>query len=602
MSGCMVILPMWPTEASYASPVLTQSTAGTASLTRYKRTNRSSDDKELRSADGFEEEDLRAGGPNLCEPPCFSIHLAPHHALYDTLAIQQEHRHGIQALAGQNDITISDISFVGRKSRCDPTDTPPILTALLTVHRQNPTNRGWAQFARKVWNYLNAYKLGDISVEIVDQRFNKSPYIFPCKETDAIYPIWEAVCGRILAKTDLNGIHSVGCHRIGNAQEPDSCMPNILVAVSAKCHRNWNQVREAILSILMEFHLHTVGVIIRKDVSLLGSGVLSAKALQSRECTPEVGFGCSLGPHGSQDDQGTLGGVIELKNPDSGQWVGFVILDWKRNGVRVGDKNATRLLPVDSPSQRDVQGGIDNLSELISEIRRNPTYERVERAIEQDEYVIGPDKGLWKAYGNQIRVLDRERGLMQAYLNNNQHMLGSVFAGSGFREERALSVVPNINRLPTVRDWALVKPTKGRSFGSNDFIKCSQLQGVERMDFLPHGESLRAENTLCQMGRKTGETQGKYNGLKTARIAREYIGGSWVEKATFEHTVVSNNRKDVFEMGGDSGAFVYTITGHVVGMCLGGPLHGEVGYFSHIHDILDDIQKVTGVKEIRLKR
>lgn len=121
------------------------------------------------------------------------------------------------------------------------------------------------------------------------------------------------------------------------------------------------------------------------------------------------------------------------------------------------------------------------------------------------------------------------------------------------------------------------------------------------MEFLRRGRNLDSAWILHKMGRRTGETIGRYNGLAEAMISRRYVDGKLVVKATLEHTVISNDRKDIFELSGDSGAFVYTTTGQVVGMCFGGPEHAKFGYFTHIHDIIDDIEKVTGAKDIRLK-
>lgn len=125
---------------------------------------------------------------------------------------------------------------------------------------------------------------------------------------------------------------------------------------------------------------------------------------------------------------------------------------------------------------------------------------------------------------------------------------------------------------------------------------------VDQMEFLPRGTNVDSSWILLKTGRQTGQTIGKYNGLAEARIARTYVDGKLVVKITLEHAVVSNDRKDTFGLSGDSGAFVYSITGTVVGMCFGGPDHGRVGYFTHIHDILDDIERVTGIKDIRLKQ
>lgn len=122
------------------------------------------------------------------------------------------------------------------------------------------------------------------------------------------------------------------------------------------------------------------------------------------------------------------------------------------------------------------------------------------------------------------------------------------------------------------------------------------------MELLARGRNLDSSWILHKFGRQTGDTIGRYNGLADARIARTYVDGKWVDRITWEHAVVSNDSKEVFALRGDCGALLYTMTGEVVGMCCGGPKHGNVGYFSHIHDILDDIEKITGVKDIRLKQ
>ena len=321
MSNPEILYPS-STEASYASPVLSPTTAG--ELVRHKRSNRSSVNKVY--ANGFEEEDLRAGGPNLCEAPCYSVAVPKTHRFYHELCLKDDHSNAIRALANQRYISLSDISFVGRKSRGVPSDdVKPVLTALLTTRRHNPTHRGWADLARTIWDYLKGCGIDEITVEIVDQRFNRNPYLFPCKREDDIYPIWGNVCGEILARIDLTDVLSVGCHRVGNAEVLDSCVPNILVAVSSRSKRNWNAVRDEIVSILMEAQVHTVGVIIQRAVSLVHAGDLVTQSLLPDGCTSEATVGSSVGPHGSPQDQGTLGGFIELKSPSTGEWVEFAL-------------------------------------------------------------------------------------------------------------------------------------------------------------------------------------------------------------------------------------------------------------------------------------
>ncbi|BCS27837.1 uncharacterized protein APUU_60885A [Aspergillus puulaauensis] len=138
MSSTEILNPS-PTEASYASPVLSLTTAGDP--VRHKRTNGSSVNRVC--SGGFEEEDLRAGGPNLCEAPCCSGEIPKASRFYNELCVKDDHSNAIRALADQSHIAVSDISFVERHSLCVPSDeVVPVLTALLTTRRHNPTHRG----------------------------------------------------------------------------------------------------------------------------------------------------------------------------------------------------------------------------------------------------------------------------------------------------------------------------------------------------------------------------------------------------------------------------------------------------------------------------
>ncbi|KAI9374600.1 hypothetical protein BJX61DRAFT_532242 [Aspergillus egyptiacus] len=541
--------------------------------------------------DGFEEEDLRAGGPNLCEAPCYSVPIPSDHRFYHALWIQGCYKPEIEEISRRHRVSTSDISYVGRRSRHD-LNSEPVLTALLTTSRNNPTQHGWAQLAKDVWKLLRDSGIRPITVEVVDQRFNQAPYIFPCRETDEIYPVWEQVCKSILANINLRGIISIGCHRIGNASYQESCIPTVLVTVSRSCTRQWKPVREGILDVLTSYRLHMVAVFIRKDIGSLSSGVIETREIGSDECTATAREGMSISPHGLNRSQGTLGGCIELYNSRREEWVEFgltcthcvlpseeeeTLADWTKMGVRIGDVNAPRLLRVDCPSQRDIEDGIRVARETIMDIKEDPIFSKVDHAERIGDYTLKP--------------FEQSEAHMSRYLESGNNVLGVVFAVSGLVERPARTASPNDGSLPTIRDWALVQPRAGRVLGSNEFSKHSKLE-LDKMEFLPVGERIRPGQLLYKWGRKTGATKGRYNGLRTAYISEEIVAGKVIKKPTLEHTVVSISRHDVFELEGDSGAFVYSNRGHVVGMCFGGFKDGYA----------DDITRVTGVKDIRLKQ
>ncbi|RDW93005.1 uncharacterized protein DSM5745_00327 [Aspergillus mulundensis] len=619
-----ILLPIWPTEVSYASPTLTSAPTTPDDLpnsTRHRRTNRSSSMHGCNTdTDSFEEEDLCAGGPSLCLPPCYNVYLPPSHPLHTKLYCSTTYQDIITELGRENGVVISDVSFVQRKSLYSTdSDSPSPLTGLLTVHRDDPKERGWADFARKIWRSLKGcpeldlgLDRGRISVEIVDERFDwEYPSVFPCQATDDILPMWEDVCARSLDKiNDLSGIKAIGCHRIGNEPKAESCSPHILVSVSWECNRNWDDVRDTIIDVLTWFGLQSVGVIIRKDLPVPGHGRLepTAGTLQVEGCTSTARIGDSIGLHGSSDYcYGTLGGFLELKDPRSGQWSEHGITCFhcvvpsrvdskssqsKRRCLSPGQSNDgdSWRLEVDSPTSRDVQQGINELSKQIAQLKAHSYDPNLESGSDADFRIC-------EALSRQIRTLGKMRAEMTDYFENRQNLLGTVFAAPEFRHN-----VPARNGLGTAMDWALIQPSLGRACGEKDFISRSKILGDECLDFIPRHRNIDRGTRLDKIGRATGETWGLYNGLRTARITRCQNDDDRVETVTMEHTVVYNREgRERSYAKGDDGALVFSYQGLVVGMLVGGESNGDIAYFSHIQEILHGIKEVTGVEAVRLK-
>lgn len=68
---------------------------------------------------------------------------------------------------------------------------------------------------------------------------------------------------------------------------------------------------------------------------------------------------------------------------------------------------------------------------------------------------------------------------------------------------------------------------------------------------------------------------------------------------TWESTVVGSRGKS-FSEPGDSGSFVFTQEGVVIGMVFGGSAECSVTYVTPIQAILDDIKAVTGALDARI--
>lgn len=106
---------------------------------------------------------------------------------------------------------------------------------------------------------------------------------------------------------------------------------------------------------------------------------------------------------------------------------------------------------------------------------------------------------------------------------------------------------------------------------------------------------------VFKSGRSTSITQAKFHGLKSVLITREPIPmyGTFRLVTTWEYAFASIS-EGPFAEPGDSGTFVSTRLGGVVGLLWGGAERNDIGYVTPIEAVFDDIKKVTGAVEVRI--
>ncbi|KAL5342149.1 hypothetical protein BJX70DRAFT_386274 [Aspergillus crustosus] len=594
-----LIAPPLPTEISYASPrtqpQATSIFAPSPPSVRSRRSGGSSSDQTpVPAADGFLESDLRAGGPQLCESPCETIYkLPPGLKNYHLLTGPESYQLLVQLgdICRQDSLSHSRIIFCGRRSMYEPT-RDPIVTLLVVASRGDSAQPSWITLSRKLFHYLHDRGLKGVSVEIVDPKSEQRPMIHGCLPNDSIFPIWRQVAMAIFNHIDQTGVFTIGCFRIGNSNERLRCAPTILLGVDRNVKRDWKQVREAVVGVLDAHGLNTVAVIIRKDNQVTRGGSLDSgdKGATPEDCRHDPKLGTSICPGGMKDGQGTLGGWVEVKNPKSGDWIPFaltsshccfpaddglsaadleVIQKWKRHGVRPNDADSARLLPVDSPSYRDIKRGLDNLAHRIGKEESEKVYREVEELKANDEFVMPLLERRWKVTVTAIAQLQGERHIIKQFFHESTHRLGSVFAASGFREVQSTD---DPNKL-SVRDWALIPPTR-------DPAGLTQLAGFDTA--LP-----TIDQDLFKIGRATGYTEAKYGNLCTCKITTRIVNGKEVHIPTWEHVMLWLGQLAIQD--GDSGSLVFSHDG------------ADVGYFTATRDLLADIKHITGVKEVRLR-
>lgn len=287
----------------------------------------SSDEAPVPTQDGFTEVDLRAGGPQLCESPCKTIRPIPRtHEYHEALDGHRGYQliSQLMNICNQEGLDYTSMSFCGRRSVYSP-ELTPIVTLLIYAKRPVVTQRGWANIARKLQNHLRGQELPEVSVEIMDPRFEEDPKVHGCHPNDAVVPMWTDIVNDIIARVDTIGINTIGCFRIGRDIDRSRCPPTVLLGIDRQVFRDWRVVREAVVVALDSRGLTSVGVLIRKDKKPLRASNLENNPIEPADCRRDPPLGYSLSPHSMKDALGTLGGWVQLKNPETGDWVSFAI-------------------------------------------------------------------------------------------------------------------------------------------------------------------------------------------------------------------------------------------------------------------------------------
>lgn len=109
---------------------------------------------------------------------------------------------------------------------------------------------------------------------------------------------------------------------------------------------------------------------------------------------------------------------------------------------------------------------------------------------------------------------------------------------------------------------------------------------------------------MIMVGRTSGPTWGTYNAIKSVKFVDEIYrdeDGTPRSVECHDHLIISPPSEPIsISDPGDSGAFVFSTLGLLIGMVIGGCPGSNSVRFTSVKDLFDDIFKVTGAKEICL--
>lgn len=246
-----------------------------------------------------------------------------------------------------------------------------------------------------------------------------------------------------------------------------------------------------------------------------------------------------------------------------------------------GDAHRHRLLQVDSPNDNGMEKALTTLAGSIDEAKAD--LEDLEAKIQENK------AHRLKVTLDTLTEAENKQAIFADFRNSKSHHLGTVFASSGERQAPSTADSKHLS----IRDWALVQPAAPRCAGKNM---------VEHVVFPDKDQQLDYSSLfpgLPRMDEKlyTPGAQGVYGNLKTCHIVTKVENGHAIDTPTFEHVVVRcRTRVQWEERLDESGSFIYKYTGCIKGMIFGGSGGGDLGYFTTMEDILDDIEHITGAE------
>ncbi|EEP76151.1 predicted protein [Uncinocarpus reesii 1704] len=452
-----------------------------------------------------------------------------------------------------------------------------------------------------------------MSVEIADPRVFEPMQYSPIFPTDTIYPVWDAVCDAIL-DLDIQGCRAVECFRYGrdtNDQNPQM----VIVTVSPSVKNKFKQTREQIVGILNHFQLQAVGVSIVK-------GEIERSDTFEQWRLPQDGpkegghAGLSLGKRGISTSSGTFGGWVEIQDA-TGEWLRlgltcFHCVDptkqaniappqfltrWYTHGISANDADAKKYLRVDQPSMHDIKNDLAILEKFIKSDRA---------LLQAGESVNQPDMKEYERIEALLRKHMVRKSHIEQFCASENHHLGHVYAGSGYREKPVLG---GYSSWETTMDWALID-VKDQRVRDNDITvhgtpvipSIEGLTTLKGWDMAKLLDKYRSGGTEClyKIGQSTGFTAGWYNSIKSIHVAtRINQHGKEEMKVTKEHAILGRSGQR-FAAPGDSGSFVFTEKGEVVGMIFAGRKDRNISYFTHISHLFEDIKAITGCIGVRI--
>ncbi|KXG54559.1 uncharacterized protein PGRI_077030 [Penicillium griseofulvum] len=536
----------------------------------------------------------------------------------------------------QLSLELISVQLVGRLSKVNPESEPTF--TILTIMPDQPNPDIWYRAVRQIHSVL-LRDTPDISVELIEQKLCTGIYCYPVNRTHPIFPKWPSIAQCIVSHCDTREWTALECWRYGTDPTREKNPVTVVVQVLETSTYSFIAVARYINIILGLFDQIDVDVLFRRNTSrpFMGNPPVPVEA-----CAGTILPGVSLGMHECSVGSSTLGGLVQVQLDH--QWRTYALTcfhavwpsenhrdikrlneipdalkaieHWGFHPLDPRDPTSfphlsSHILRVDHPSLQDLNSTIDRRRSIVTGMRTQQ-FLNYENEINkgEDGWLSESAKAKYEAILRRIKATEDACSPFITMRDSGNHVLGYVYAGSGMNRirnmERLNKQSEKETRLVSI-DWALVE------------INPARLQPQQHGDCIsgnrpfPYGNNVQFSGAFGQpitepffglelqkSGRSSQITTGTYSELECVTFTQtKGDDGQTIVVPTWEHKIASNGDGDFAEQG-DSGSWVYTISGELVGILKGGDEAHGTGTMMLMPDIFDDIRSVTGATNVRV--
>ncbi|KAL1955938.1 hypothetical protein VTO42DRAFT_7923 [Malbranchea cinnamomea] len=410
-------------------------------------------------------EDYRAGGPDLPRLPAINEHLERDDSL--PILWNEKLQEPVRHIINKWNI---DAFFSGPIRRAHRTETVKRWrdTVLISATKGSVTDKNWFDAC-----------LPELNVEIIDQRAGETRLTIPIQSNDPFVTIWPSLRPKVLAEMgDGDGTLISVVRRGLSAAETE-----VTIAVT-----------------------HVALEIFRGDLHQQEPSIGNVMPTR-RDWETQAKIGGSLGPSGSITSAFTLGGYLNVEMADGSE---------KRFGVS----------NFHCPSLRDHISSLNELHQVRQALERCISPELATKIERTDPSVSEAERRGYQYQQQQLREVRQLIARAEEFSRGSNFFLGTVWAASGFR-------VTATQQRHTL-DWALIDVVEGR-LAENELPSIDNVRPRHQADHRSRHPVIQGIATLdeamhpIEIGRRTGLTQGRLNGVKLADIQPWHQGqdGEW---------------------------------------------------------------------------